>query len=134
MSEQTFRLLLSSTYDESEKIPDFVTEIQKSSHIDDDITGTLMLLLSEAVTNAIVHGNKLNPAKTVDIEVRINQKQIISTIKDQGDGFEPEDTNDPLDEENLLKASGRGVFLMKQLSDHLEYDENGTITRFTLKR
>jgi serine/threonine-protein kinase RsbW len=134
MSEQIFRLLLKSTYDESEKVPDFVTDIQEKSDIDDDTTGTLMLLLSEAVTNAIVHGNKLNPSKTVDVEVRINQKQIVSTVKDQGEGFEPEDADNPLDEENLLKTSGRGIFLMKQLSEHVEYDENGTILRFVLKR
>jgi serine/threonine-protein kinase RsbW len=134
MSEQIFRLLLKSTYDESEKVPDFVTDIQEKSDIDDDTTGTLMLLLSEAVTNAIVHGNKLNPSKTVDVEVLINQKQIVSTVKDQGEGFEPEDADDPLDEENLLKTSGRGIFLMKQLSEHVEYDENGTILRFVLKR
>jgi serine/threonine-protein kinase RsbW len=134
MSEQTFRLLLKSTYEESEKVPDFVTDIQERSNIDDDTTGTLMLLLSEAVTNAIVHGNKLNPSKTVDVEVRINQKQIVSTVKDQGEGFEPEEADNPLDEENILKASGRGIFLMKQLSEHVEYDENGTKLRFILKR
>ncbi|TVP99601.1 MAG: ATP-binding protein [Balneolaceae bacterium] len=134
MSEQTFRLLLKSTYEESEKVPDFVTDIQERSNIDDDTTGTLMLLLSEAVTNAIVHGNKLNPSKTVDVEVRINQKQIVSTVKDQGEGFEPEEADNPLDEENILKASGRGIFLMKQMSEHVEYDENGTKLRFILKR
>lgn len=134
MSEQTFRLLLKSTYEESEKVPDFVTDIQEKSNIDDDTTGTLMLLLSEAVTNAIIHGNKLNPSKSVDVEVRINQKQIVSTVKDQGDGFVPEDADNPLDEENILKASGRGIFLMKQLSEGVKYEENGTKLRFILKR
>ncbi len=134
MSEQTFRLLLNSTYDESEKVPDFVTKIQVKCNIDDDTTGTLMLLLSEAVTNAIVHGNKLDPAKTVNIEVHINEKQIISTVKDQGEGFKPEEAANPLDEENLLKSSGRGIFLMQQLSEHVDYEEDGTKLRFTLQR
>lgn len=134
MSKQTFRLSLNSTYQESEKIPDFVTDIQEKSQLEDDTTGNLMLLLSEAVTNAIVHGNKLDKKKKVEVEVQINSNKIVSTVKDQGDGFEPDVANNPLKEENLLKDSGRGIFLIKEISDSMDYLDNGTTIRFSLNR
>ena len=134
MSKQTFRLSLQSTYEESEKVPDFVTEIQEKSQLKDDTTGNLMLLLSEAVTNAIVHGNNLDESKTVEVEVQVNSNKIISTVKDQGDGFNPQATNNPLKEENLLKESGRGIFLIREISDSMDYLDNGTKIRFVLSR
>lgn len=134
MSKQTFRLSLNSTYQESEKIPDFVTNIQEKSQLEDETTGNLMLLLSEAVTNAIVHGNKLDKKKKVEVEVQINSNKIVSTVKDQGDGFEPDVANNPLKEENLLKDSGRGIFLIKEISDSMDYLDNGTTIRFSLNR
>jgi serine/threonine-protein kinase RsbW len=134
MSKQIFRLSLNSTYKESEKVPDFVTEIQEKSQLEEDTTGNLMLLLSEAVTNAIVHGNKLDEKKKVEVEVKINSKQIISTVKDQGKGFNPEAANNPLKEENLLKDSGRGIFLIEEISDSVDYFDNGTTIRFSLNR
>lgn len=134
MSKQIFRLSLNSTYKESEKVPDFVTEIQEKSQLEEDTTGNLMLLLSEAVTNAIVHGNKLDEKKKVEVEVKINSKQIISTVKDHGKGFNPEAANNPLKEENLLKDSGRGIFLIEEISDSVDYLDNGTTIQFSLNR
>ncbi|NBB76370.1 MAG: ATP-binding protein [Bacteroidetes bacterium] len=134
MSKQVFRLSLKSTYEESEKVPDFVSDIQKESQLNEDTTGSLMLLLSEAVTNAIVHGNRLDEKKPVDVCVEVNEEAVISTVKDRGSGFDPHEANDPLKEENLLKESGRGVFLIKEISDEVEYLENGTKIRFILNR
>lgn len=134
MSKQTFRLSLNSTYQESEKVPDFVSKIQEKSQLEEDTTGNLMLLLSEAVTNAIVHGNKLDEQKTVEVEVQINSNQIVSTVKDHGDGFDPDAANNPLKEENLLKDSGRGIFLIKKISDSMDYLDNGTKIRFSINR
>lgn len=134
MSKQIFRLSLNSTYEESEKVPDFVTDIQKKSQLEDDTTGNLMLLLSEAVTNAIVHGNKLDESKKVEVEVQINSEKIISTVKDHGNGFNPQVTKNPLSEENLLRDSGRGIFLIREISDSMDYLENGTKIRFSLSR
>lgn len=134
MSKQIFRLSLNSTYEESERIPDFVTDIQEKSQLEDDTTGNLMLLLSEAVTNAIVHGNKLDESKKVEVEVQINSEKIISTVKDQGNGFNPQTTKNPLEEENLLRDSGRGIFLIREISDSMDYLENGTKIQFSLSR
>lgn len=134
MSKQIYRLSLNSTYDDSEKVPDFVEEIQQKSQLKEETTGNLMLLLSEAVTNAIVHGNKLDKSKTVEVEVQVNAKKIVSTVKDQGPGFDPDSANNPLKEENLLKESGRGIFLINEISDSVDYLENGTKIRFSIER
>lgn len=134
MSKQIFRLQLKSTYKDSEKIPDFVENIQKKSQLEEDSTGNLMLLLSEAVTNAIVHGNKLDKTKKVEIEVQVNSEKIISTVKDQGAGFDPSETQNPLTEENLLKEGGRGIFLINEISDSVDYLDDGTTIRFSLSR
>jgi serine/threonine-protein kinase RsbW len=134
MSDKIFRLLLSSTYEESERVPDFASDIQKQSNLTDEITGNLMLLLSEAVTNAIVHGNKLDASKKVDVEVRIEPGRVVSTVKDHGEGFNPASIKDPLSEENLLREGGRGIFLINEIADSVEYLEEGTKIRFTIKR
>ncbi|MEX0944750.1 MAG: ATP-binding protein [Balneolaceae bacterium] len=134
MSEKVFRLKLLSTYEESEKIPDFVTKIQEECNLDESITGTLMLVLSEAVTNAIVHGNKLKSSKIANVKVQVGESQIICTVQDEGDGFTPSKQDNPIDEENLLKDSGRGIFLINELSDEVKYLNDGTKIRFKLSR
>jgi serine/threonine-protein kinase RsbW len=132
MSNQVFRLSLRSTYKESEKVPDFVSDIQKQVDLDEKTTANLMLALSEAATNAIVHGNKLDKTKKVEIKLHFEPDRVIATVTDQGEGFDPDDSQDPLAEENLLKASGRGVFLIKELADEVEYSDGGTKVRFTI--
>lgn len=134
MSKQIYRLSLNSTYEDSEKVPDFVENIQQKSQLEEETTGNLMLLLSEAVTNAIVHGNKLDESKTVEVEVQINSDKIVSIVKDQGPGFDPNSANNPLKKENLLKDSGRGIFLINEISDSVDYLDNGTKIRFSINR
>lgn len=115
-------------------MPDFVDGIQNECDLSDDLAGNLMLLLSEAVTNAIEHGNQFDPNKTAEIEVEITDSDVIASVKDQGPGFKPADQENPLTEENLLKEGGRGVFLLKELSDEVEYLDGGTRLRFILKK
>ncbi len=134
MSDKVFRLSLKSTYEESERVPDFVSDIQEKANLDEDTTANLMLLLSEAATNAIVHGNKLDQDKKVAIEVVIKPDKVVSTVHDEGEGFEPEDTKNPLAEENLMKAGGRGIFLINEISDSVNYSDNGRKIEFTLSR
>jgi serine/threonine-protein kinase RsbW len=81
----------------------------------------ILIAVSEAVNNAIIHGNKLNKDKKVQIVIEANNEQIDIIIHDEGEGFEPDELNDPRAPENLLKDSGRGVFLIKELSDKSEF-------------
>lgn len=131
---QTYRLTLASTFEESEKVPEFVEKIQKESTLSDEITGNFMLLLSEAVSNAIDHGNKNDPTKKVDIAIKVDDKEINVSVQDEGEGFEPDRDKNPLSEENLLKPSGRGIFLLQELADHLEFEDEGRVLIFRIDR
>ena len=101
----------------------------------EETAAKLMLLLSEAVSNAIVHGNKEEVVKTVEVTIEITPFSVISTVADEGEGFNPEEVKiNPLDEENLLKAGGRGIFLLNELSDQIDYLDDGRKVRFVVHR
>lgn len=127
-------LILKSEYEEVEKVEHLLNELQAELGFDDEFYAKLMLTVSEAATNGIVHGNKLDPSKKVVLTAKSNGKKLVFTSKDEGAGFEPDEVADPLAEENLLKPSGRGVFLMKEYAEEVEYQENGTklVLRFKL--
>ena len=119
-------LTLQSTYDEIEKVEILLSSLQRELGFGDEFYARLMLTVSEAATNGILHGNKLDESKTVDIKAFADNGKLIFETKDQGEGFNPEDIPDPLAEENLLKTSGRGVFLMEEYADEVTYSEGGT--------
>ena len=127
---KTYNLSLTSTFEQAETIPDFVDDIANECNLDEDPAETFKLILSEAVTNAIVHGNKEDAEKSVHVKVTITDEHISAEVKDEGAGFDPKEKKDPLKEENLLDVGGRGIFLIRQFSDHLEFRENGTLLFF----
>lgn len=120
-----------STYEEVEKVEAFLNKLQHELKFDNEFYAKLMLVVSEAVTNGIVHGNKLDKEKSVVLKAFLDKKNnsLIFESKDEGAGFKPELVPDPLAEENLLKASGRGVYLMKEYADEVDYLENGTLLK-----
>lgn len=119
-------LSLNSTYDEIEKVESLLSALQSELSFNDEFYARLMLAVSEAATNGILHGNKLDESKKIEINAyRDNDKLVIET-QDEGEGFDPDDVPDPLAEENLMKTSGRGVFLMHEYADDMNYSENGT--------
>ena len=95
---------------------------------DRDLFG-VKLALEEAIVNAIKHGNQLDPGKTVQITCDITDQRAIIIIEDQGEGFDPSDVPDPTDEENLDKASGRGLMLMRAFMTSVTHNENGNRVR-----
>ncbi len=127
-------LVLKSEYEEVEKVEHLLNELQEEIGFDDEFYAKLMLTVSEAATNGIVHGNQLDASKKVVLTAEYDGKKLTFTSKDEGPGFDPNDVADPLAEENLLKPSGRGVFLMKEYADEVEYQEKGTklVLGFTL--
>ena len=118
-------LELQSSYKALDLLEGLLNELQVVLNFDDDFYARLMLSVSEAATNAIVHGNKLNPSKKVTIDAEANTHTLAFTIKDEGDGFNPDNIPNPLEEEHLLIPSGRGVFLIKEYADVLEYQDEG---------
>lgn len=87
--------------------------------------GNILIALTEAVNNAIHHGNQLDPAKMVTLGYEVKGDQIIFMVQDQGPGFDFEHLPDPTDPQNLEKPHGRGVFLMRALADNVEFSDNG---------
>ena len=85
----------------------------------------MRLSLEEGLTNAIRHGNKLDPQKEVTVNCEIDPSRIRVMISDQGDGFEPEDVPDPTLEEFIERPSGRGLMLMRAYLNLCEYSDGG---------
>lgn len=136
MADYTFKTSLKSTHEEATKVPDFVSDIQGKAFLSDDETSTFMLLLSEAVDNAIEHGNQYDAEKNVSVDIEISKTEIVARVSDEGIGFDTETSTskNPLDDENLLNTGGRGIFIIKELSDSLEFLNNGSTLQFKIHR
>jgi len=103
-------------------IEEFVNYFAKDLGLSDEQLSVLLLAVTEAATNAIIHANKCDPSKLVKIHAQINDSKLIIKIKDEGKGFDPSKLPDPTEPENLLKDSGRGVYLMKVYMDEVKYN------------
>lgn len=107
----------------AEKLIDDVCQKYK---VDEDNYGNILIAVTEAVNNAINHGNKHDPTKKVHMEVTyLSDRSLKFTITDEGDGFDYASLPDPTDPENIEKISGRGVFLMQNLADQIDFSEDG---------
>ena len=115
---------------EVEKLIDNFNEIEK---LDEGLYGKVLLATIEAANNAIIHGNKLDPGKTVIIEIIRGIDVIEIYVEDQGNGFDHMRIPDPTAPENIENIHGRGVFLMKQLSDEVNFYKNGTKVQILFK-
>ncbi len=102
--------------------------------VNEDFYGNILVAVTEAVNNALYHGNRLNPDKSVDIRFEPqNDTTLIFKVSDQGEGFNIDTLPDPTSPENLEKISGRGVFLMKSLSDKIDFGDEGRTVEMTFK-
>ncbi len=119
------QLVIHSTYDELEKVEGLLNDLQTELNFDDEFYAKLMLTVSEAATNGVIHGNKLDASKKVTIIATYDGDTLSISTDDEGDGFIPEAIPNPLAEENLLKTSGRGVFLMGEFADEVLYENDG---------
>jgi serine/threonine-protein kinase RsbW len=87
--------------------------------------GNILIALTEAVNNAIHHGNRLDPAKNVSLGYALQGDRIVFMVGDEGPGFDHDHLPDPTDPQNIEKPHGRGVFLMRALADSVEFSNNG---------
>jgi serine/threonine-protein kinase RsbW len=112
-------------------IESFIDNAKERFHLDDDIYGNIMIAVTEAVNNAIKHGNSNDKSKNVLLSLSLQDSLIKFTIKDEGTGFDYGNLPDPTSPENLEKPGGRGIFLMKHLSDEVEFKEMGRIVELS---
>jgi serine/threonine-protein kinase RsbW len=101
-----------------------------------DRLNDLAVALSEALSNAAIHGNGMNPDKKVVVTVSVvPRERAVIEVKDEGHGFDAGELSDPTsDPARIIATSGRGVFLMRRLVDRVDYEEGGTRVRLTVKR
>lgn len=102
-------------------VEDYIINLGESNNFSDDAVNSLMIAITEAANNAILHGNESNPAKKVKLFSSFENNHLVVAVTDEGKGFDPSKVPDPLAPENLLKTSGRGVFLMKEIMKSVEY-------------
>ena len=93
--------------------------------------GNIMVAITEAVNNAIIHGNNSDRRKLVDLSLVLEEKEVSFTIEDQGEGFDFDNLPDPTAPENIEKEGGRGIFLIKNLANRYEYTQNGRIVEIS---
>jgi serine/threonine-protein kinase RsbW len=96
-----------------------------------DYSFQVKLALEEALTNAVRHGNKLDPSRSVAVSVELKADSVSIDVHDQGSGFDPDAVPDPTAPERSDKPSGRGVFLMRKIMDSVEYYDKGCGIRMT---
>jgi len=116
---------ISSVLDNLDLIQVLTDSLTGFMHFDEDSAHWIGMSVREAVTNAIQHGNKLDAEKKVDISFRIDPDRILILVRDQGNGFDVKDIPNPLDSDNLLKPSGRGIFYMRTFMDEVEFRSLG---------
>ena len=119
-----------------EYLPDvdiFIEGLLRGYGINESIIADIAISVSELVNNAIDHGNKKNEEKRVIVTIEKNSEAVSLTVTDEGAGFNPDELDDPLAEENLLKEVGRGIFIVRSLMDKVDIapSKKGTIVTFT---
>lgn len=118
-------LHLASKTENISAVESLVDKVCGEYKINEDYYGNILIALTEAVTNAIQHGNKYDPTKFFDVELKAEDKELKFFVKDEGEGFDFNNLPDPTDPKNIEKIHGRGIFLMKHLADNVEFTNEG---------
>jgi serine/threonine-protein kinase RsbW len=129
MTELGLNLTLESNLKNIAEVETYVQQVFKEFRIDESLFGNILIAITEAVSNAIIHGNQAKSNKKVQITTVVASNKVSFTIQDEGTGFNPHNLPDPTAPENLLTPGGRGVFLMQQLSDKVTFSEGGSIVQ-----
>jgi serine/threonine-protein kinase RsbW len=129
---ETTELRLPSRVEAVEEAASTIAAILSRSGIGEEAAFGIDMAVREAITNAVIHGNKLDETKVVEINVKSSPDSLEISVHDQGQGFNPETISDPTKEENILKTSGRGIFFMRNFMDEVDWSihpEGGTTVR-----
>jgi serine/threonine-protein kinase RsbW len=110
-----------------------IDDVRSKYNVSEDMFGNMLVAITEAVTNAIYHGNKADPGKLITVGYKHNDHLLAFTITDEGKGFDFYNLPDPTAPENIEKECGRGIFLMKHLTDQLIFSDNGRVVELNFK-
>lgn len=121
-------MVIPSLPDQIQIVEEKAEELANQVGFNDDEKDSLAIAITEMIANAIYHGNKGDPTKRVFLCFHVKSGRMDISIRDEGGGFDPRKIADPLKPENLLKDSGRGIFIVRTLMDevYFKFQENGT--------
>ena len=119
------RFVFPSTLSELHHVVQEAEAFAKEHTSDEDVQYRVVLLTTEAVTNAVEHGNRSDPAKTVILEFSATETQIEVCVEDEGEGFDPKGVANPLTKKNIMREGGRGIFLIDSLADAHSFENGG---------
>lgn len=118
-------VIIPSSIESINRVEKIIDEISEQRDISQDLYGKILIATLEAVNNAISHGNNFAIDKKVKVEFRIIDNQFTISVEDEGKGFNLSVIPDPTAPENIEKISGRGIFIMRQYADELEFNDLG---------
>ena len=127
----TISIQVPSIVENIRMIESFIDNAKERFHLDDDIYGNIMIAVTEAVNNAIKHGNSNDKSKNVSLSLSLDDSLIKFVVKDEGKGFDYQNLPDPTSPENIEKPGGRGIFLMKHLSDEVDFKDSGRVVELS---
>ena len=137
LAENVVELSIASQLEFIELVTALTDNITKMVGFDEEANYWINMAVRESVANAVEHGNKYDPNKTVDVRFTIGVDALRVTIRDHGEGFDPSSLPDPLDPENLLNPAGRGLLYMRSFMDVVDYErhpEGGMLVTMTKRR
>ncbi|MEY3236707.1 MAG: hypothetical protein RI883_808 [Bacteroidota bacterium] len=118
-------LFIPSDFEAVTHVEVLVDKVCNQLGVNEDFYGNVLIAVTEAVNNAIEHGNKKEVLMEVNVLVSDNPIEFCFSVKDQGRGFDYENLPDPTAPENILKENGRGIYLMRNLADEVEFEDSG---------
>lgn len=121
MTVETTELTLPSSIEAVNEAAGAVARILGDLGAGEELMFGIDMAIREAVTNAVLHGNKQDAAKLVSVGIRSSPEEIEISVRDEGSGFNPTAVPDPTDDENIMKTSGRGIFFMRNFVDAVEW-------------
>lgn len=128
------RLKIESNLASIPKVESLIDQVCKDLSLDEDAYGNVLIAVTEAVNNAIIHGNKFNDSLFVEVLVGISPTEVSFTVQDEGVGFDFLNLPDPTSPENIELENGRGLFLIKNLSDQMSFDKNGSVIHIAFNK
>jgi serine/threonine-protein kinase RsbW len=120
MSDQRVSYTLDSTLETVDNAEQAATRVAEEAGFGEDEVMQISMAVREAAINAVLHGNAYDPAKKVSLAFEKTARELVIIVRDQGKGLDMDKIPDPLAPENLLKTSGRGIFLMRSFMDQVE--------------
>ena len=126
------RMTLRSNPKQIQKVEPFLKKVNRSVRLDEIKMHKMMVSLTEAVNNAIIHGNRSIAEKKVHVRCEILPGWLVVFVSDEGEGFELSKVRNPLRKRNLMRENGRGIFLMKTLMDKVEFETDSSGTQVAL--